>query len=63
MKLILLVIIVNQFICTSFSQNLERTFESRSGNFPILISGKSEIVRHVKNSISYFSDEPTIISI
>ena len=37
-QLILLVIIVNQFICTAFSQNLERTFESRSGNFPILIS-------------------------
>ena len=31
-------VIVNQFICTAFSQNLERTFESRSGNFPILIS-------------------------
>ena len=37
-QLILLVVIVNQFICTAFSQNLERTFESRSGNFPILIS-------------------------
>ncbi|MEC7562206.1 MAG: hypothetical protein VX662_00795, partial [SAR324 cluster bacterium] len=36
--MILLVIIVNQFICTAFSQNLEKTFESRSGNFPIHIS-------------------------
>ena len=37
-QLILIAIIVNQFVCTAFSQNLERTFESRSGNFPILIS-------------------------
>ena len=37
-QLILLVIIVNQFIFTAFSQNLERMFKSRSGNFPILIS-------------------------
>ena len=37
--LIILFIIVYQMVCTVFSQGLERTFKSRSGNFPIQISG------------------------
>ena len=42
-------------------QNMAMRYSEK--NFPILISGKSEIAPHIKNSISYFSDEPTIISI
>ena len=37
--LIILIIIVYQMVCTVFSQGLDRTFKSRSGNFPIQISG------------------------